>query len=106
MLVNTQVSALFKAFENSSSTNIKLWRTNLHKIGQSRWILGILLGSLLKTGLSLLNNVFKPLAKICLIPLVLTTATDTDVHKKMFGWSTPHFDVANQTASIKKLGNE
>ena len=108
MLVNTQVSALFKAFENSSSTNIKLWRTLLHKIEQSGGILGILLGSLLKTGLSLLNNVFKPLAKIRLIPLGLTTATatDTDVHKKMFGSSAPHFDVANQTASIKKLGNE
>ena len=108
MLVNTQVSALFKAFENSSSTNIKLWRTLLHKIEQSGGILGILLGSLLKTGLSLLNNVFKPLAKIRLIPLGLTTATatDTNVDKKMFGSSTPHFDVANQTASIKKLGNE
>ena len=58
----------------------------MHKIGQSGGILGILLGSLLKTGLSLLNNVFKPLAKIRLIPLGLTTATatDTDVHKKMF----------------------
>ena len=107
-LVNTQVLVLFKAFENSSSANIKLWRTHLHKIGQLGGILGILLGSLLKTGLSLLNNVLKPLAKSCLIPLGLTaaTATDTDVHKKTFGSNTPHFDVANQTASIKKWGNE
>ena len=35
LLTNTQVSKLHKAFENSSSTNIQLSKTQLHKIGQS-----------------------------------------------------------------------
>ena len=43
----------------------------LHKIGQSGVLLGRLLGPLRKTGLSLIGNVLKPLAKSILIPLVL-----------------------------------
>ena len=35
LLPNTQVSRLCKAFANNSSTNIKLSKTQLHKIGQS-----------------------------------------------------------------------
>ena len=60
----------------------------LHKIGQSGDVLGRLLGLLLKTGLSLMKNVLKPLAKSVLIPLGLTAAasvTDAAIHKKMFG---------------------
>ena len=46
-----------------------------------------LLGPLLKTGLSLIKNVLKPLGKSILIPLRLTAAastTDVAIHKKMF----------------------
>ena len=35
LLTNTQVSKLRKAFANNSSANIKLSKTQLHKIGQS-----------------------------------------------------------------------
>ena len=42
LLTNTQVSRLRKAFANSSSANIKLWKTQLHRIGQSRGFLGLL----------------------------------------------------------------
>ena len=35
LLTNTQVSMLRKAFSNGSSANIKLSKTQLHKIGQS-----------------------------------------------------------------------
>ena len=35
LLTNTQVSKLRKAFANSSSANIKLSKTQLHRIGQS-----------------------------------------------------------------------
>ena len=35
LLTNIQVSKLRKAFENGSSANIKLSKTQLHKIGQS-----------------------------------------------------------------------
>ena len=44
-------------------------------IVQSGGVLGRLLGPLLKTGLSLMGNVVKPLAKSVLIPVVLTAAT-------------------------------
>ena len=36
LLTNTQVSRLRKVFSNGSSANIKLLKTHLHKIGQSR----------------------------------------------------------------------
>ena len=55
------VSKLRKAFGNGSSANIKLSKTQLHKIGQSGGFLGRILGPL-KTGLPLMKNV-KPLAK-------------------------------------------
>ena len=55
---------------------------------QSGGFLVRLLGSLLKTGLSLIKNVIKPLAKSVLIPLGLTTAAsaaDAGIHKKILG---------------------
>ena len=73
LLTNTQVSKLLKAsFANNSSANIKLSKTQLHKIGHSEGFLGRILGPLLKTGLPLIKNVLKPLAKSVLIPLGLT----------------------------------
>ena len=60
---NTQVSRLRKALANNSSANIKLSKTQLHKIKQSRGFLRKLLGPLLKTGLPLMKNVVKPLWK-------------------------------------------
>ena len=85
LLTNTQVSKICKAFSSNSSANIKLSKTQLHKIGQSGRFLGRLLGPLLKTGLRLMKNVLKPLAKSVLIPLGLTaaaSATDAAIHKK------------------------
>ena len=46
----------------------------MHKIGQSGGLLGKLLGPLLKTGLPLVGNLLKLLAKSVLIQLGLTTA--------------------------------
>ena len=43
LLTNTQVSRLRKVFTNDSSTNIRLSKTQLHKIGQSRGFLGIMI---------------------------------------------------------------
>ena len=60
LLTNEKVSKLRKAFTNGSSANIKLSKTQWHKIGQSRGLLGSLLGPLLKTELSLIGNVLKP----------------------------------------------
>ena len=47
LLTNTQVSRLRKAFANNSSANIKLSKTQLHKIGQEGGFLGRILGPLL-----------------------------------------------------------
>ena len=90
-LTNSQVLKLRKAFTNNSPANIKLSKTQLHKIVQSGGLLGRLLRPLLKPGLPLIGNVLKPLAKsdLVLIPLGLTLAasatTDAGIHKKMFG---------------------
>ena len=67
---------LCKAFASNSSANIKLSKTQMHKIGQSGGFLGRLLGPLLNNGL--------PLAKSVLIPLELTVAAATDAatHEK------------------------
>ena len=40
LLTNTQVLRLRKVFANNSSANIKLSKTQLHKIGQSGGFLG------------------------------------------------------------------
>ena len=55
---------------------------------QSGGLLGRLLGPILKTGLPLMKNVIKPLAKSVLIHLGLTasvSAADTGRHKKILG---------------------
>ena len=101
LLTNTQVSRLGKAFANGSSANIKLSKTQLHKIGQSGGFLGRLLGPLLKTGLSLIGNVLKQLAKSLLIPLGLTAAASaTDRAKKIFGFGTRPSDLGSRTTLI------
>ena len=80
-----QVSTLHKSFVNNSSVDIKLSKTQLSKMIQSGGFLSRLLGPLLKTGLPLIKNVIKPLAKSVLIPLGLTaaaSAADAGIHKK------------------------
>ena len=68
LLTNRQVANLRKAFANNSTTNIKLSKTQLSKMIQSGGFLGRFLGPLLKTGLPLIENVIKPLAKSVLVP--------------------------------------
>ena len=88
LLTNRQVANLRKAFANYLSTDIKLSKTQLSKMIQSGGFLGRLLGPLLKTGLPLIKNVIKPLAKSVLIPLGLTaaaSAADAGIRKKILG---------------------
>ena len=70
----------------------------MHKIGQSRGFLGRLLGPLVKTGLPLMKNLLKPLAKSVLIPLGLAAASATDaaIDKKMFGSSIATLIMSNE----------
>ena len=84
LLTNRQVANIRKAFPNNLSTDIKLSKTQLSKTMQSGGFLGILLGPWLKTGLPLIKNIIKPLAKSVLIPLGLTAAAaaDAGIHKK------------------------
>ena len=65
---NRQVSNLRKSFANHSLGDIKLSKSQLSKMIQSGGFLGRLLGPLLKTGLPLIKNMIKPLAKSVLIP--------------------------------------
>ena len=74
----------------------------MRKIGQSGGFLGRLLGSLLKTGLPLMKNILKPLAKSVLIPLELkaaASATDAAIPNKMFGSGRPS-DLASRMTTL------
>ena len=88
LLTDRQISNLPKAFADKSSTDIKLSKTQIFKMIQSGEFLGRLLGPLLKTGLPLIKNVIKPLAKSVLILLGLTaaaSAADAGIQKKILG---------------------
>ena len=90
LLTNRQVANLSKAFDNKSSVDIKISKTQLSKIVQLGRSLGRILGPLLKTGLPLMKNVITLLAKSVLIPLGLTAAAsvaDSGIHKKISGSS-------------------
>ena len=85
---NRQVANLRKAFGNYLSADIKLSKTQLSKMIQSGGVLGRLLCPLLKTGLPLIKNVIKPLAKSISIPIGLAAAAsvaDAGIHKKILG---------------------
>ena len=89
LLTNRQVANLHKAFANYLSTNIKLSKAQLSKMIQSGGYLGRLLGPSLKTGLPVIKNVIKSLAKSFLIPLGLTiaaSAVDAGIHEKILGY--------------------
>ena len=64
LLTNRQIENIGKAFTNKSSTGINLSKTQLSKMVQSGRFLGRLLGPSVKTGLPLIKNVIKPLAKV------------------------------------------
>ena len=70
LLITTtkKTTKLRNATENNKSTDIKLSKAQISKIIQSGGFLGKLLGPLLKTGLPLIKNVIKPLAKSVSIP--------------------------------------
>ena len=85
LLTNREVGNLRRAFANNLSADIKLSKTQISKMIQSRGFLGRLLGPLVKTGLPLMKNVIKPLANSVLISLELTAAASTanaGIHKK------------------------
>ena len=85
LLTTRQKTKIRNAFNNNAFTNIKPPKAQINRIVQSGGFLGKLLGPLLKTGLPLIKNVIKPLAKGVLKPLELTaaaSAADAGIHKK------------------------
>ena len=98
---------LRNSFNNNMSTNLKLSKAQISKIIQYGGFLGRLLGPLLKTGLSLIKNVIKPLAKSVLITWGLTavaSAADTGIHKKILGSGRPLSSTSRTTTLI--ISNE
>ena len=89
LLTARQKTKLRNSFNNNMSTDLKLSKAQFSKTIQSGGFLGRLLDPLLKTGLPLMKNVIKPLAKSVLIPLGLTaaaSAADAGIHKKIMGF--------------------
>ena len=85
LLLTTREKRNIRNVFNNRSTDLKLSKAQINKIMQSGAFLGKLLGPLLKTGLPLIKNVIKPLAKSVLISLGLTAAAsvaDTGIHQK------------------------
>ena len=101
LLTNRQVANLHKAFAYYLSIDTKLSKT-VSKMIQSGGIHGSLFGPLLKTGLPLMRNVTKPLAKSVLFPLGLTAAAsvaDAGIHKILLG-SGHSLDSASHTTTL------
>ena len=88
LLTTRQKTKIRNAFNNNTSTDLKLSKGQINKIIQSGRFLSGLLGPLSKTGLPLIKNVIKPLFKSVLILLGLTAAAlaaDAGIHKKILG---------------------
>ena len=99
LLTARQTTKLRNAIENNMSTDVNLHKTQISKTIQSGGILGRLLGPLLKTGLPLIKNVIKPLAKGVLIPLGLTvaaSAAEAGIQKKILGSGTTTLITSNE----------
>ena len=81
------------------STDLKLSKAQISKIVQSGGFLGRLLAPLSKTGLPLMKNVIKPLAKSVLISLGLTaaaSAADAGIHKKILASGNTTLIISNE----------
>ena len=99
LLTTRQKTKVRNAFNNNMSTDIKCSKAQISKIIQSGGFLGRLLGPLLKTGLPLITNAIKPLAKSLLIPLGLTaaaSAADAGIHKKILGSGNTTLTISNE----------
>ena len=106
LLTDRQVANLHKTFANNLTANIKLSKTQLSKMIQSGEFVGRLLGPLLKTGLLLIKNVIKPLAKNVLILLGLTAAAsgaDSGIYNKILGSGRRHSSSSASHNNTKTL---
>ena len=81
MLANRQVANIRKAFANHTSTDIKLSKAQLTKMQKGGFLR--FLAPLLKSGLSLLKSLIKPLGMLGLT--AAASATDAAINKKILG---------------------
>ena len=106
---NRKFANLRKAFASYLATDIKLSKTRLSKRTQSGGFLGRLIGPLLKTGLPLLKNVNKSLAKSVLTLFGLTAAAsaeDAGIHKKLLRSDHHPSNSASHNKTILIISNE
>ena len=99
LFTTRQKTKIRNAFNNNTSTDIKLSKAQINEIIQSGRFLGKLFGPLLKTGLPLIKNVIKPLAKSVLVPLGLTAAASAaaaGIHKKILGSGNTTLIISNE----------
>ena len=99
LLTTRQKTKVRNAFNNNTSTDLKLSKAQISKIIQSGGFLGRLLGPLLKLGLPLIKDVIEPIAKIVLIPIGLTaaaSAVDAGIHKKILGSGNTILIISNE----------
>ena len=99
LLTTRQKTKLRNAFNNNMSADLKFSKAQISEIIQSGGFLSKLLGPLLKTGLPLIKNVIKPLAKSVLIPSGLTaaaSAADAGIHKKILGSGNTTLMISNE----------
>ena len=102
LLTNTQVLRLCKTFASCFSAHMKLSKTQLHKIGESGIFLGRLLWPLLKTGLLLMKNLQKPLAKIVWMPSGVTAVASATAaaQNKIFRFGTTTLIISNEEMNV------
>ena len=99
LLTDKEVSNIRKAFANNSSADIKLSKIQSSKMIGLGGFLSRLLDPLLKTGLPLIKNIIRPLAKSALIPLGLTaaaSAADAGIYKSILRSRTTTLIISNE----------
>ena len=93
-LTQRQITKLRNNIENNLQTDIKLRTAQIFKIIQSGGFLGTFFGPLLKTGLSLLKSVIKPLGLLDLT--AASTTIDAGAQKKIYESGTTTLITSNK----------
>ena len=94
LLTTRQITKLRNAIENNLQTDIKLSKAQISKKLKSGGFLGKILGPLLKTGLSLLKSVIKPIGLLGLT--AASSAIDAGVQKNIHGSGTTTLVISSE----------
>ena len=105
LLIDKRSANICKVFAYSWA-NMKLSKTQISKTIQCGWILGSILGLLIKIGLPLMKNVLTPLAKSMLVLFASKTAAspaDVGIHQNIIWSRDPKISDFEYKALAKKL---